>query len=206
MTFVRNWLIILSLSLYSSWGCAATILVMGDSISAGYGLQPGEGWVALLQTRLAKQKHIDLVNASVSGETTSGGLTRLPKLLNEYKPAIVILELGGNDGLRGQPLSLMRKNLQDMVDACKQSGAQILLVGMQIPTNYGNRYTQDFKKIYAELANKNQVPLVPFLLEGVATHAELMQNDGIHPNAGAQAQLLNNLYPFLEPLLKPLHH
>lgn len=180
----------------------AKILLMGDSLSAGYGMQLEQAWPSLLQQKLKRNSHWQLINASVSGETSSGGKARLTALLTEHQPAIVILELGGNDGLRGQPLKLLRTNLQAMIDASKASGAQVVLVGMQIPPNYGARYTKEFAQTYSNLAQANQLPLVPFLLQGVATHPELMQKDGIHAAPIAQAQLLNNVWPVLEPLLQ----
>lgn len=180
----------------------AKILLMGDSLSAGYGMQLEQAWPSLLQQKLKQDSHWQLINASVSGETSSGGKARLTALLKEHQPAIVILELGGNDGLRGQPLKLLRTNLQVMIDASKASGAQVVLVGMQIPPNYGARYTKEFAQTYSNLAQTNQLPLVPFLLQGVATHPELMQKDGIHAAPIAQAQLLNNVWPVLEPLLQ----
>jgi acyl-CoA thioesterase I len=201
MTFVRNLLIIILLScVNSAIAKQATVLVMGDSLSAGYGIKLEEGWVNLLQQQMSKE--IKIVNASVSGETTSGGLTRLPTLLKAHQPAVVILELGGNDGLRGQPLKLMQENLQTMISASQAAGAKVLLIGMQIPTNYGPRYTKQFKEIYPALAEKNNVPLVPFLLEGVATKDELFQSDKIHPIAEAQPILANNVKPFLEKMVK----
>lgn len=180
-----------------------TLLVMGDSLSAGYGIKLEQGWVNLLQQQLM-QTHPDtkIINASVSGETSSGGLARLPALLIKHHPDIVILELGGNDGLRGQPLKLLQQNLQSMINASNNAGAQVLLVGMQIPPNYGSRYTKEFKETYPALAEKNKLPLVPFLLEGVAGNPELIQNDGIHPKAEAQSQLAKNVAPILTKMLK----
>jgi len=177
------------------------ILVFGDSLSAGYGIKVEQGWVTLLQKQLSEDRRWRFVNASVSGETSTGGLTRLPALLGEHKPKIVILELGANDGLRGQPLTLLQKNLQAMIDASKTAGAKVLLVGMQIPTNYGPRYTREFRETYSELAEKNNLPLVPFLLEGVATNGNLFQNDGLHPNAEAQAIIARNVSAMLMTML-----
>ncbi|MES2675958.1 MAG: arylesterase [Pseudomonadota bacterium] len=177
------------------------ILVFGDSLSAGYGIKVEQGWVTLLQNQLAKGSHWRFINASVSGETSSGGVTRLPALLAEYQPNIVILELGANDGLRGQPLKLLKQNLQTMINASTKVGAKVILVGMQIPTNYGPRYTREFSEIYSDLAEKNNLSLVPFLLEGVATHNELFQNDGLHPNAKAQPLILGNVSAILMPML-----
>lgn len=203
MTFVRI-LLIAILPIFSTLAFAnqPTILVMGDSLSAGYGIKLEEGWVHLLQQDLAKSQQAKIVNASVSGETTSGGLTRLPALLNKHKPDIVIIELGGNDGLRGQPLKIMQENLQAMITASQTSGAKVVIAGMQIPTNYGPRYTKQFKEIYPTLAEKNKTYLIPFLLEGVATHEDLIQKDGIHPTAEAQPILLKNVLSVLLPVLK----
>lgn len=174
---------------------------MGDSLSAAYGIELEQGWVHLLKEPLTKYPDWQIINASVSGETTSGGLARLPKLLSEHQPKIVIIELGGNDGLRGQPLKLMEKNLQAMIDASKNSGAEVLLIGMQIPPNYGQRYTNQFKATYSQLAEKNQLALVDFLLSDVATHAEYMQKDGIHPTAEAQPIIVKNVWPVVEKML-----
>lgn len=178
------------------------VLVLGDSLSAGYGIDPREGWVELLQQRLDREMYnYRVVNASVSGDTTSGGRARLGKLLEAHSPAIVILELGGNDGLRGQPLRLMRRNLSEMIEQSHNAEAKVLLVGMQIPPNYGARYTSTFADTYTELASEFDVALVPFFLDKVALNEKLMQSDGIHPRAEAQSQLLDNLWPHLTPLL-----
>jgi acyl-CoA thioesterase-1 len=181
---------------------ATKILVMGDSLSAGYGIEIQQGWVKLLEKEITKKHPIQIINASVSGETSSGGKARLPALLTEHKPHIVILELGGNDGLRGQPLKLLEKNLQSMIDASKKSGAQVLLAGMQIPPNYGPRYSTQFKTLYAQLAEKNQAALIPFLLEGIGGNSELIQRDGIHPTAEAQPIIVKNVQVELEKLLQ----
>ncbi len=177
------------------------ILVMGDSLSAGYGIDIQRGWVNLLEEELTKNHAIQIINASVSGETSSGGNSRLPALLAEHQPDIVILELGGNDGLRGQPLKLLEKNLQAMVDASKKSNANVLLAGMQIPPNYGARYSSQFKALYEKLAEKNELALIPFFLEGIGGDATLMQRDGIHPTAEAQPIIVKNVLPELEKLL-----
>jgi acyl-CoA thioesterase-1 len=180
-----------------------TILVFGDSLSAAYGIRPEQGWVVLLTQQLKAQGYgYDIVNASVSGETTSGGLQRLPRALELHKPGIVILELGGNDGLRGLPLSTTRENLGQMVHLVQQSGAQLLLVGIRIPPNYGPRYTEEFTSIYPALAKQFRVPLVPFFLQNVALDPARMQEDGVHPNAAGEPQVLDNLWPYLKPLLK----
>lgn len=177
------------------------ILVMGDSLSAGYGIDIQQGWVNLLERELTKNHAIQIINASVSGETSSGGNSRLPALLAEHKPNIVILELGGNDGLRGQPLKLLEKNLQTMIDASKKSNAKVLLAGMQIPPNYGGRYSSQFKGLYEKLAEKNELGLIPFLLEGIGGDETLMQRDGIHPTAEAQSIIVKNVLPELEKML-----
>jgi acyl-CoA thioesterase-1 len=187
--------------------CAAhaspTLLVVGDSISAGYGLDNGQGWVALLATRMARdfpRWRVD--NASVSGDTTAGGLTRLPALLRERRPAVVIVELGGNDALRGLALARTRDNLTRMIELARRAGARTLLVGMQIPPNYGPVYTQRFAALYPEVARATGSALVPFLLAGIAEHRDAFQPDGIHPTAAAQPALLANVWPRLTPLLR----
>jgi acyl-CoA thioesterase I len=181
------------------------ILVFGDSVSAGYGLtHVDQGWVALLQTRLKQQEYVyQVVNASVSGETTAGGLGRLPRALTLHQPRIVILELGGNDGLRALPIAPMRTNLARMVDLASAAGAKVLLLGMRIPPNYGPDYTEQFRSSYSELARDKKLPLVPFLLNDIALVPDLMQADGIHPNEHGQPRLLDNVWPALKPLL---HH
>ena len=180
------------------------ILVFGDSISAGYGLARVEqGWVALLQTRLKDQEYgYQVINASVSGETTAGGLARLPRALMLHQPKIVILELGGNDGLRALPIAQMRANLVRMVDLASAAGAKVLLLGMRMPPNYGPEYTEQFRLVYSDLARDKKLPLVPFLLNGIALLPNLMQADGIHPNELGQPVLLNNVWPALKPLLQ----
>jgi acyl-CoA thioesterase I len=180
------------------------ILVFGDSISAGYGLARVEqGWVALLQTRLRTQEYgYQVVNASVSGETTAGGLARLPRALMLHQPKIVILELGGNDGLRALPIAQMRANLQRMVDLAAAAGAKVLLLGMRMPPNYGPDFTEQFRLSYSDLARDKKLPLVPFLLNDIAQSAALMQADGIHPNEQGQSKLLENVWPSLKPLLQ----
>jgi acyl-CoA thioesterase-1 len=181
------------------------ILVFGDSVSAGYGLEHVEqGWVALLQTRLRQQEYgYQVINASVSGETTAGGLARLPRALMLHQPKIVILELGGNDGLRALPMAQMRSNLVRMVDLASAAGAKVLLLGMRMPPNYGPAFTEQFRSSYTDLARDKKLPLVPFLLNGIALFPNLMQADGIHPNELGQPKLLDNVWPSLEPLL---HH
>jgi acyl-CoA thioesterase I len=180
------------------------ILVFGDSISAGYGLAHVEqGWVALLQTRLKDQGYgYQVVNASVSGETTAGGLARLPRALTLHRPKIVILELGGNDGLRALPIAQMRANLAQMVDLATAAGAKVLLLGMRMPPNYGPDYTEQFHACYSDLARDKKLPAVPFFLNDVALLPNLMQADGIHPNELGQPKLLATVWPVLQPLLR----
>lgn len=179
------------------------ILVMGDSISAGYGIQRDEGWVALLSRQLAQAEcpHV-VINGSLSGETTGGGLARLPQALETHTPEVVVIELGGNDGLRGYPTDLVRSNLKQMVELSLARDAKVLLVGMQIPPNYGPRYTEAFFSMYEGVARETGVPLVPFFLDKVALTPELMQSDGIHPTAAAQPLLLETLWIYLRPLLE----
>jgi len=180
-----------------------TILVLGDSLSAALGIRPEQGWVALLAQRLQTQGYgYQIVNASVSGETTSGGLERLPRALQLHQPGTVILELGANDGLRGLPVSGTRENLARMVRLAQSAGARVLLVGMRIPPNYGPRYTEQFARVFPELANQYHLPLVPFLLEKVALDPTRMQADGMHPNAQGEPPVLETLWPYLKPLLK----
>jgi acyl-CoA thioesterase I len=179
------------------------ILVWGDSLSAAYRMQEEQGWVALLQNKLHEEgKHWNVINGSVSGETTDGGLARLPAMLASTTPDIVILELGGNDGLRGLPVRNIRENLTRMIELSQAAGAEVLLAGIQIPPNYGQRYTGPFYAQYTELAEHYDLPLIPFLLEGIADNPALMQNDGIHPTAEAQAMIVDIVWP---TLLKLLH-
>lgn len=179
------------------------ILIVGDSLSAAYGFAVAEGWPSLLQTKLQRAGYPHrVVNASVTGETTAGGRARLPALLKEHRPAVLVIELGGNDGLRGLPLAHVRKNLAAMIEMAQAQKVKVLLVGIRLPPNYGPAYTQQFYSVFPELAKRYRVPLVPFLLEGVAARRELMQEDGIHPRREAQAQMLENVRPYLEPLLK----
>jgi len=180
------------------------LLIFGDSLSAAYGIGEDEGWVTLLAKRLAQEdSELEVVNGSVSGETTTGGRARLPSVLQRYKPAFVLIELGGNDGLRGLPLSLMRENLTDMIQLSQTSGATVLIAGMQIPPNYGPRYTKPFFAQYAELAEEFDLYLIPFLIDGIPQQPELMQADGIHPKAEAQSMILDNFWPVL---LEALQH
>lgn len=183
---------------------APVILVFGDSLSAGYGIDVREGWVALLQQRVQQQGYPHtVVNASVSGETTAGGRTRLPGALARHRPALVILELGANDGLRGLSLAQTRDNLAAMVRAAQKSGARVLLIGIHLPPNYGPAYTRSFHEIFGDLARRYRTALVPFLLEGVALDRTLMQADGLHPRTSAQPRILDNVWPSIDALLRP---
>ena len=176
------------------------VLVMGDSLSAAYGIEQRAGWVSLLQARLDGKARV--VNASISGETTSGAAARLPDLLGQHRPEIVVLELGGNDGLRGLPPGQMRANLAAMIEQSQAADAEVLLLGIDIPPNYGRAYRDAFTGVFTRLADEHDLPLVPFLLEGVALEDDLMQDDGIHPTAAAQPRILENVWPALVPLLE----
>jgi acyl-CoA thioesterase-1 len=180
-----------------------SIVVLGDSVSAAYGLAQARGWVALLGERL-KRERFDyiVVNASISGETTAGGLGRINRVLEQEKPRIVIIELGPNDGLRGQPIAAMKKNLAAMIERSQKAGAQVVLLGMRIPPNYGLEYSEAFAAAYAELAKRYQTALVPFLMEGFAEKPELFQADGIHPTAAAHPMMAERVWQALRPLLK----
>lgn len=196
--------------LFPSWVIADTganrkgnIIVLGDSISAAYGIDKEQGWVQLLQNKLqsADYKHYQAINASISGNTSGDGLARLPALLAEYQPAIVLVELGGNDGLRGYPVNLMKNNLLRIIKLSRDKGAKVLLAGIEIPPNYGQRYTEAFRQTYTQVATASDVAFLPFILEDITTQTHLMQGDGIHPTAEAQPIILNNIWPYLEPLL-----
>lgn len=179
-----------------------TLLVFGDSLSAGYRMPIEDGWVNLLDGRLKMLgSNYKVVNASVSGETTDGGLSRLPATLALHKPSVVILELGGNDGLRGLPVANIKQNLIEMVQKSQAAGATVILAGIQIPPNYGPRYTEPFTQQFEEIAESMDLPFIPFLIDGIAQQAELMQDDGIHPKAEAQAMVLENVWPVLESVL-----
>ena len=181
---------------------APVLLIVGDSISAAYGLPPGAGWVDLLTKRLAVQRFPHrVVNASITGDTTAGGRARLSALLAQHKPTIAVLELGGNDGLRGGDLAATRENLATMVAAAQRTGARVLVVGMRLPPNYGAAYVREFSALYAGVASAGKVPLVPFFFEGFGERNELFQPDRIHPTGAAQHLLLDNVWPVLLPLL-----
>jgi acyl-CoA thioesterase-1 len=185
-----------------SAAASPTILVVGDSLSASYGIRVEQGWVALLADRLRREGYgHEVVNASATGETTGGALARLPRALAKHHPSIVVIELGGNDGLRGLPVPAIEANLESMIGLSRQSGARVLLVGMRMPPNYGPEYTRSFDGLYHTLAERHRLPLVAFLLDGVAQDDALMQADGIHPNAMGQPRLLDNVWPKLRPLL-----
>jgi acyl-CoA thioesterase-1 len=181
---------------------AATILVFGDSLSAGYGLPREQGWVYLLEQRLHSEKlDYKVVNASISGETTLGGRNRIDAALATHRPALVILELGGNDGLRGATPESIRRNLEAISDACRRAQARVLLVGVRMPPNYGTAYTQKFQEVFSTVASSRKLPLVPFLLDGFASDRALFQDDGIHPTAAAQPLMLETVWKELRPLL-----
>ena len=182
---------------------AKTILVLGDSISAGFGIEVQQGWVALLQNRLAAQQSLYVIsNESISGDTSAGGLARLDDALRRHKPQIVLIELGANDGLRGLSPEAMKANLTEMVKRAEKAGAKVLLLAMKIPPNYGKRYIEMFYNIYPQLAAELKLPYVPFILEEVALKAELMQADGLHPNALAQPIVAEKIWTYLVPMLK----
>lgn len=198
-----SYLAMFSLCLIPAVVSAKTIMIVGDSISAAYGMQAEQGWVYLLQKRLDQQypKKHKVVNASVSGETSSGAVARLPKLLQTYKPQIVVIELGGNDGLRGQSPLLIQKNLANLIQQSQQAKATVVVLGMKIPPNYGMAYSQAFEKNYSIVSQQYKVKLMPFFLTGVAGNKNLMQSDLVHPNAKAQSILLNNAYPYIKGAL-----
>ena len=192
----------LAFSAPAAYSASKTILVLGDSLSAEYGLPRGTGWVALLEQQLRKDNvDADIVNASISGETTSGGRGRLPSLLKRHDPDIVIIELGANDGLRGLPLDATEENLRNMIRDTQQSGAKVLLVGMQLPPNYGGDYTRRFSGMYPKLAKERDTALVPFLFEKMKGQPDMFQADRIHPTVTAQPLMLQAVYPQLKPLL-----
>ena len=200
---ILSYLLGASLSLSPMLLSAKTIMIVGDSLSAGYGIPLQQGWVHLLQKRLDQQypKQHKVVNASVSGETTSGALARLPKLLQTHHPDVVVIELGGNDGLRGQPPIQIQKNLAQLVQKSQQTKAKVILFGMKIPPNYGTAYSAAFEKNYAVVSQQYKIKLLPFFMQGIAGQKTLMQKDLIHPNAKAQPILLNNAYPYIKASL-----
>lgn len=180
-----------------------TVLVFGDSLSAGFGIDVDQSWTALLQSRLQRQGYEHrVVNASISGETTEGGASRIQSTIDRFDPSVVILELGGNDGLRGFPPERMRRNLRTIIETSKAAGAAVVLLGIRIPTNYGPRYTKAFEKVYRDLATELDVPWIEFFMDNVAMNEDLMQDDGFHPNARAQPILLNNAWPIIQQALE----
>lgn len=200
---ISSYLVLLTLCLSPTWVFAKTVMVLGDSISAGYGIEPQQAWVNLLQKRLDQQypKQHKVVNASVSGETTSGALARLPKLLQTHKPNVVVIELGGNDGLRGQPPQMIQKNLAQLIQQSQKANATVVVLGMKIPPNYGTAYSKAFENNYKMVSQQYKVKLLPFFLEGVAGNKSLMQKDLVHPNGKAQPILLNLAYPYIKGAL-----
>lgn len=200
---ISSYLVLLALCLSPTWVFAKTVMVLGDSISAGYGIEPQQAWVNLLQKRLNQQypKQHKVVNASVSGETTSGALARLPKLLQTHKPNVVVIELGGNDGLRGQPPLMIQKNLAQLIQQSQKANATVVVLGMKMPPNYGTAYSKAFENNYKVVSQQYKVKLLPFFLEGVAGNKSLMQKDLVHPNAKAQSILLNLAYPYVKGAL-----
>ena len=199
----RVLLLCLMLCAPAAYSASKTLLVLGDSISAEYGLPRDSGWVSLLQTRLSDDKlPVSVVNASISGETTAGGLTRLPGLLQQHKPAVLIIELGGNDGLRGLSLAATQSNLREMIKSADRIGARVLLLGMRVPPNYGPDYSKRFAAMYQGLARERNVKLVPFLFAGLEDTERFFQQDRIHPNQRAQMVMLDNVWPSLRSLLK----
>jgi acyl-CoA thioesterase-1 len=205
LAFLKKWMLgaVLLLAAALAHSAPKTVLVLGDSLSAEYGLTRGSGWVALLDQKLKAEK-IDatIVNASISGETTSGGLTRLPALLAEHHPSLVVIELGANDALRGLPLAAAEANMRAMVELARKNNAQVLLVGMRMPPNYGRDYTERFFGMYKTVATQLKAPLVPFMLEGVAEKPALFQADRLHPTAQAHPAILANIWPKFLPLVK----
>lgn len=206
---IKRSLVILSVLIGGQHALAAdaqhTLLVLGDSISAAYGMDLEQGWVTLMDRRLAAERSgWQVVNASISGDTTDGGLRRLPQLLESHQPAMVLIELGGNDGLRGFPIQRMRDNLSAMVQQAQARGAQVALLSMAIPPNFGKRYTDLFTASFEHIAESTGATLVPFILDGIATDSQLMQADGIHPTAAAQPMIVDNVYPWLEPLIEDI--
>ncbi|MFN4106048.1 MAG: arylesterase [Acinetobacter johnsonii] len=200
---INSYLVLIALCMSPTWVFAKTVMVLGDSISAGYGIEPQQAWVNLLQKRLNQQypKQHKVVNASVSGETTSGALARLPKLLQTHKPNVVVIELGGNDGLRGQPPQMIQKNLAQLIQQSQKANATVVVLGMKIPPNYGTAYSKAFENNYKVVSQQYKVKLLPFFLEGVAGNKSLMQKDLVHPNAKAQPILLNLAYPYIKGAL-----
>lgn len=203
--FLTVWFFVVVLFGVPASGAASsgTIVVLGDSLSAAYGIDVSAGWVYLLQQRLNEHRlPYKVVNASVSGDTTAGGVARLPKLLAEHRPAVVVIELGGNDGLRGLPPEQAKKNLATMISRAKESGVKVLVLGVRLPPNFGTRYNQRFQKIYGDVAAEQRVPVVPFMLQGVPLDGAYLQPDGIHPTAKAQPIILENVWSKLKAMVQ----
>lgn len=197
------WFVVLLASSGAGFCAEKSILVFGDSLSAAYGIAQARGWVALLAERLKRERFdYSVVNASISGETTAGAAARMPKALAQHKPAILILELGANDGLRGLPLEQMKQNLASMIEQAQKAGARVVLVGMKLPPNYGPHYTQDFESAYPAVAKRYRTALVPFLLEDFSEKMELFQPDRIHPTEEAQPLMMEQVWKVLQPLLR----
>ncbi len=202
-----NRILLLLLLILPTAAPARIILIVGDSLSAAYGIPVEHGWVSLLQRRLDTGGYpYRIVNASISGDTTANARSRLPRALASHEPAVVLLELGGNDGLRGLSLTAMKSNLDAMITSAQQAGSQVLLIGMQLPPNYGPRYTERFQSIYHELAGERNLALLPSLVDGIGTKQNLMQEDGIHPNAVAQPLIVDRVWKELVPLLEQAEH
>lgn len=200
---LKRALLVFLLSFACNLQASPLLLIFGDSLSADYGMSAEAGWVSLLRQRLQQGKYdYQVINLSISGETTRGGRSRIEPALAQHQPALVILELGVNDGLRGLPLEAARDNLDAIIRACRKRGSRVLLVGMRLPPNYGMAYTRKFQQMYRQLAGRHRLPLVPFMLEGVAGRQELLQVDGIHPAAAAQPLILENIWKYLQPMLK----
>lgn len=193
--------LLLMLPWSAAWADAPLVLILGDSLSAAHGMPVEAGWPALLARRLDERGAARVVNASISGETTSGGLARLPALLAEHRPEVLVIELGANDGLRGLPIGQIRSNIEAMIGQASAARAEVILLGIELPVNFGRRYRGQLRAVYAELAQAHGLGLVPFLLEGVALEPGLMQDDGLHPTAQAQPRLLDNVWPVLERAL-----
>lgn len=199
-----RWLIPLILLVNSSTVNASSIVVLGDSISAGYGIDAKLGWVKILQEKInAEQLNYTINNESISGDTSAGGLARIDTILTHYRPQILVLQLGANDGLRGLSPKAMKQNLTEIIKRARATGAKVLLLSMRIPTNYGKRYTDMFYNTYQKLGDEHQIPVVPFILKDVALNQDLMQNDRLHPNDKGQIFIADHIWPYLSPLLQP---
>ena len=203
LSIKKIWLALLTSLIISSAASASTLLVMGDSLSAAYNLRPESGWVSLLENHFSESgTDIKLINASVSGETTQGGLSRFGQLITDHQPCWVILELGANDALRGYPLDKTRENLESMIEQSQQANAKVLLIGNRIPQNYGKRYTEMFFNLYKDIAEKYDIAYMPFMLKDVALNKDLMQSDGIHPNKEGQVIIFKNVMPYVSSLVE----